>query len=108
MTIKIELGMYITIETLEKLGPIHYQLFRNVLRGRGYKVSDAYGQFSGYTPEYTAILICANGDLIWISIIDRRSPELTYEQIKSLIECYPEEQVKMLTNFSPETNNTHN
>ena len=40
MTIKIKPGIYITTDTLKKLGPNGYQLFRMFVRGCGYTVND--------------------------------------------------------------------
>lgn len=90
MTIKIEPGMYITIETLEKLGPIRYQLFRDVLRGRGYKVSDAYGRYKFVNHAVgDAIRLHPDGDLVWtdVDIMVKSSYELTFDQVMIIIDC---------------------
>lgn len=111
MTIKIKPGMYITMETLEKLGPVRYQLFRTFVRSRGYKVSDAYGEYRFTSDSVNAaIRLHTDGDLIWSSVdyMGSNKYEVTYEQVKLLIECLPEAQVKMVTNcLSPETNKSN-
>lgn len=84
-------------------------MFRNVVRSHGYPCSDAYGEYNfGSHVVGDAILLHPEGDLAWSYIpkMSRHNYELSYEQVKALVESYSEERVRVLTNSSPETSNT--
>lgn len=90
MTIKIQPGMFITTTTLQKLGPIRYQLFRDVLRSQGYSVSDSFGAYTDYaSPAADCIRLYSSGDLVWSARSHREELyELTIDQLESLISSH--------------------
>lgn len=90
MTIKIEPGIFITSATLDKLGPIRYQLFRDAVRDQGYRVSDSFGEYGLIegTEANECIQLNSEGDLIWSSITGDdyyHRNELTLKQIELII-----------------------
>lgn len=90
MTVKIQPGMFITTTTLQKLGPIRYQLFRDVLRSQGYSVSDSFGAYTDYASPADCIRLYSSGDLVWSACSLHREElyELTIDQLESLISSH--------------------
>lgn len=89
MTIKIEPGIFITSATLYKLGPIRYQLFRDILRSQGYSVSDSFGAYTDYASSNECIRLYSSGDLVW-SVHPHREElyELTIDQLELLVSSH--------------------
>lgn len=90
MTVKIQPGMFITTTTLQKLGPIRYQFFRDILRSQGYSVSDSFGAYTDYASPADCIRLYSSGDLAWSARSLHREElyELTIDQLESLISSH--------------------
>lgn len=90
MTVKIKPGLYITSKTLRLIDEITYNLFRQRIRERGYRVSNCYGP---YKPdniiEETYTIHLDDGDLLWSTIMNSRKREgayeITFQEIMQLV-----------------------